>query len=48
MRAILVEAPTAAGIAAVIRQAKQTAEAEADTLEALLDGLEAETQPVTG
>lgn len=48
VRAILVEAPTAAGIAAVIRQAKQTAEAEADTLEALLDGLEAETQPVTG
>ncbi|WP_246200341.1 type I polyketide synthase [Shinella kummerowiae] len=41
MRALLFEAPTVAGIAAVIRDSLEAARREQETLEALLDGIEA-------
>lgn len=42
VRALLYEAPTAAGIAAVIRKATEAAEAEAGLLDSLLDDIEAQ------
>ncbi|MBK4215972.1 acyltransferase domain-containing protein [Paracoccus caeni] len=48
VRALLYEAPTAAGIAATIRKAREDAEREADTLGALLDEIEAEREATPG
>lgn len=45
MRALLFEAPTAAGIAAVIREPVETARRERETLAALLDDIETAVAP---
>lgn len=47
VRALLYEAPTAAGIATTIRKAREAAEAEAGLLDSLLDDIEAGRQPAS-
>lgn len=48
VRALLYEVPTAAGIAAAIRKARDEAESDADLLEGLLDEFDADTKEATG